>query len=354
MNWKRILCLLGTIQGAVCHSIKHPRAEDTITARNASDTALYYADLINDSTYRIINHDSYVEYPFIYVKLFPEFPLALVVDTGVGAENGAEGTRAQELKDFIETEILPSHPVPCKAGREYEFLVFCTHCHFDHIGGIHAFSEAGAEIVASGFNKSFVAPRNRDADSLCSAFGTKLPEYEIDRFVADGQRLKHKGEDLGLVVLQTPGHTPDSLALYDEAESWIFVGDTLYKRVHKMPWGETQDVPIILVAQSHWFDYVNSLNKLHDFVDNEQAKSGKMVHLSSGHTTSGVHARSFVSDAIAFVGRIVAGDVPVIAELAGDEVAPGGTLGDEVFVFWQDDGNPLFSFLAPKRFEKYF
>ena len=27
------------------------------------------------------------------------------------------------------------------------------------------------------------------------------PEYDIDRFVADGQRLKHRGQDLGLVVL---------------------------------------------------------------------------------------------------------------------------------------------------------
>lgn len=82
----------------------------------------------------VLIYGSYVEYPFIYVKLFPEFPLALVVDTGVGAQNGAEGTQAQELKDFIETEILPSHQIPCEEGKEYEYLVFCTHCHFDHIG----------------------------------------------------------------------------------------------------------------------------------------------------------------------------------------------------------------------------
>lgn len=173
--------------------------------------------------------------------------------------------------------------------------------------------------------------------------------------MADGQRLKHQGQDLGLVVLQTPGHTPDSLALYDERERWLYVGDTLYARVHAMPWGETQDVPIILVAQSHWGDYVASLRKLRDFVGGqEKGHAGKAVTLSSGHTTSGVNAKSFVAECIAFIGRIVAGDVPVIAELAGDEVAPGGTLGDEIFVFWQEDGDPLFSFLAPKRFTQEF
>ena len=355
MNWPLLLSLLLDLTRIHAHSIKHPRAEhSTLPTRNASTTALYHADPINPSTYRIINHDSYVEYPFIYAKLYPSLPLAVVIDTGVGADNNAEGTQAQELKDFLEAKILPAHPVPCEEGREWEFLVFCTHCHFDHIGGIEAFAAGGAEVVASGFNRSFVAPGERDASSLCSAFGIELPEYDIDRFVADGQRLRHKGRDLGLVVLQTPGHTPDSLALYDERESWIFVGDTLYQRVVEMPWGEVQELPIILVAQSHWGDFVASLHKLRDFVASTQKKTGKVLRLSSGHSTSGRKAKKFISDAIAYIDRIVERDVPVIAELPGDEVAPGGSLGNETWVFWQDDGDPEFSLLAPARFMKEF
>ncbi len=354
MNWRSFLCLVASIDSVFSHAIKHPQAAKTVFASNTTNTALYYADPINDSTYLVINHDSYVEYPFMYVKLYPELPLALVVDTGVGAQNGAEGTQAQEFKSFIEAEILPKHPISCKEGEEYEYLVFCTHCHFDHIGGIEAFSDGGAQIVASSFNKSFLAPENRDANSLCSAFGTKLPEYQIDRFVADGQRLKHRGKDLGLVVLHTPGHTPDSLALYDEHESWIFVGDTLYQRSKEQPWRETQVVPIVLVVQSDWADYVASLKKLHDFIDSTQTHSSTQIYLSSGHTTSGEDALSFVQDAITLVGRVVAGEVPVIAELAGDEVAPGGILGNETFILWQDDGEPLFSLLAPERFKQDF
>lgn len=93
MKWKTACCLLGTAHSALSHSIKHPRADDTVVARNTSAQALYYADPINDSTYRVINHDSYVEYPFICVKLYPELPLALVVDTGVGAETAPKARR---------------------------------------------------------------------------------------------------------------------------------------------------------------------------------------------------------------------------------------------------------------------
>lgn len=129
------LCLLGSIQAGLSHSIKHSQADSIISARNTNDTALYYPELTNASTYRVINHDSCVEYPFIYVKLYWELPLALVVDTGVGAENGAEDTQAQELKDFIEKEIIPGHPAIQKGcEKDYEYLVFCTHCHFENIG----------------------------------------------------------------------------------------------------------------------------------------------------------------------------------------------------------------------------
>lgn len=135
------------------------------------------------------------------------------------------------------------------------------------------------------------------------------------------------------MVLQTPGHTPDSLALYDEGEPWIFVGDTVYKRGKEMPWGEKQDAPIILGAHSHWGDYVASLNELHEFVESEQTFPAKAIRLSSRNSTPGKDVGSFVPDAMTFIKRIAVGDVPVIAELPGDEVAPSGTLGDEPLTY---------------------
>ena len=34
---------------------------------------------------------------------------------------------------------------------------------------------------------------------------------------------------MGMQLLHTPGHTPDELALWDEAETMLYIGDTLYE-----------------------------------------------------------------------------------------------------------------------------
>ncbi len=37
---------------------------------------------------------------------------------------------------------------------------------------------------------------------------------------------------LGVTILHTPGHTPDEIALFDEAEMMLYVGDSLYEYEH--------------------------------------------------------------------------------------------------------------------------
>lgn len=86
--------------------------------------ALYETESINDSTYLLVNHDKYVEYPFIYVKLFEDISLAMVIDTGCGAHNGVNGTPTVELKDYIDGNIIPESLETSK--DEWEYLVFCT------------------------------------------------------------------------------------------------------------------------------------------------------------------------------------------------------------------------------------
>ena len=61
---------------------------------------------------------------------------------------------------------------------------------------------------------------------------------------------------LGVVVLHTPGHTPDELALWDESETMLYVGDTLYEWAHIIfpsegsivQWLQTVDGLIALVT----------------------------------------------------------------------------------------------------------
>jgi glyoxylase-like metal-dependent hydrolase (beta-lactamase superfamily II) len=59
----------------------------------------------------------------------------------------------------------------------------------------------------------------------------QTPQYSVTHWVADGERVSFGSEhlDLGLVIYQTPGHTPDELAIWDEDERALFVGDSVYE-----------------------------------------------------------------------------------------------------------------------------
>lgn len=160
-------------------------------------------------------------------------------------------------------------------ARQHEWMVICTHCHFDHIGDIETFARSGATILASGYDKDYLDPKNRAANSLCEAFGTTTPNYDVTKYLDSGEKLQYNGTDLGLQALHTPGHTPDSLAIYDEKEHWLFTGDTVYQRVATMPWGERQDVPIILPLQGNWRELVSSLKTLIAFVEKQESQLSK-------------------------------------------------------------------------------
>ena len=308
----------------------------------------YTISRLNNSTHLVIQNDKYLEFPYIYVKQYSDPRLLVVIDTGCGAHNGAERTPTIELKDFIRQEF--------PQASEYPFMVICTHCHFDHIGGIEAFAREGAAILASAYDPAFLDPKDRSANSLCEAFGTPTPKFEVTKYCFYGEKLEHEGHDLNLMVLHTPGHTPDSMAIYDSQERWLFTGDTLYKRVATMPWGEIQDVPIILPLQGDWRAFIASMNKLLAFakMEEQNATSDQRLRLAAGHTTSHAIATEVLATAIEFVHRVEKGEVPVILKVPGDQVAPGGTLGDAEFWMWQDEGEPEYSLMAPETFRKDF
>jgi len=81
-------------------------------------------------------------------------------------------------------------------------FVVATHEHFDHVGTISELaSKLGAKVVAH-----------------------ENSPMECDLRVRGGQELKLGGK--GVRVLFTPGHTEDSICLYDGKE--VFTGDTLF------------------------------------------------------------------------------------------------------------------------------
>jgi len=121
---------------------------------------------------------------------------------------------------------------------ERSLIAVASHTHFDHVGGHHEFGEravhaAEAEILAYPSRRSTLADRwvrdemftGRPADDFRAA------DYEVRP--APATRLLRGGDvvDLGdrhFEVMHLPGHSPGSIALWEEATGILFSGDVVY------------------------------------------------------------------------------------------------------------------------------
>lgn len=145
----------------------------------------------------------------------------LLVDTGMGLSLLAG-----------EIDTPPAKPL----------IVVVTHIHLDHVGSLHEFDlragpAASAEAFLSMPDSATYAHMFRDLPepvtqapaSGWSASDYAIPPAPLTRLLAEGDVL-----DLGdrsFRVLELPGHSPDSIALYDERDGVLFSGDAIYDDV---------------------------------------------------------------------------------------------------------------------------
>lgn len=126
-----------------------------------------------------------------------------VIDTGCGADN----------MQPILAEL---------AGDDKETVVVNTHHHYDHVWGNNVF--AGCAIIA---NRLCHDIADREWEAEVKNYGQyirgdvtkRLPNLLFDRelyFVDDGIRMLH-----------CPGHTPDSICIYDEVDRVLDAADNI-------------------------------------------------------------------------------------------------------------------------------
>ncbi len=157
----------------------------------------------------------------------------LIIDSGMGIASLWDATR-----DLIEKPVL----------------AVATHTHFDHIGGHHEFQEVAvhrAELTAltdpsfettlfeGGRFTEDTMRAFRDADyripeEILTALphaGYDLADYRIKP--AKVTRVLQEGDaidtgDRHFQVLHLPGHSPGSIALFEQKSGILFSGDVIY------------------------------------------------------------------------------------------------------------------------------
>lgn len=142
---------------------------------------------------------------------------ALLLDTGLGIG---------DIKKVVD------------ALYQGELLVVNTHSHFDHIGGNHQFPMAhilnhpvAINRLKNGLPYDMVK-KNMEGDSTILPYpeGFDPDTYHIEPCAFTPVEPGHVFDlgDKKLHVIATPGHSPDSLMLYDEENKYLFTGDTFY------------------------------------------------------------------------------------------------------------------------------
>ncbi|MBW3011185.1 MBL fold metallo-hydrolase [Candidatus Woesearchaeota archaeon] len=100
--------------------------------------------------------------------------------------------------------------------EEVKIVVF-THLHMDHIGNLDLFTHA-----------KFYASAQAIKDFKANPLGTVL-EDDAAKALNRIQLSPIKSGDWGLEVIEVPGHTAGSIALYYKKEKILFTGDTKFR-----------------------------------------------------------------------------------------------------------------------------
>lgn len=181
------------------------------------------------------NKCSTYEAPFIYVLIGRR--KALVLDTGAIEDHSVSpvyGTISAILGQ--------------KTIRAKEILVIHSHSHRDHYLGDAQF-EGKPDVT-------LVAPNGNDVKRFF-AF-SEWPEGE--------SRIELGGRSI--IVIPTPGHQEEAIALYDPSTRWLLTGDTLYPGY---------------IYVKNWEDYKKSIARLSAFIESNDVRAilGSHIEMTS-------------------------------------------------------------------------
>jgi len=117
--------------------------------------------------------------------------------------------------------------------------VLNSHSHFDHIGGNHQYKKilspaTDFSIANSKGNESSMVKDEVSSQALCKGLPRGVTEenhsikpYKITSEVKDGDIINLG--DRSLKIMHIPGHTDDSIALFEQETGYLWTGDSFYE-----------------------------------------------------------------------------------------------------------------------------
>ncbi len=105
---------------------------------------------------------------------------------------------------------------------------FPSHMHFDHLGGINQFDSiivADLEILRNCEQDGVLTPTTEM--HLGHYETVDIPSFRVGHWAAPGETITIGAR--GLEVLHTPGHSPDSVSLWEPEKNRLYAADFVYR-----------------------------------------------------------------------------------------------------------------------------
>lgn len=102
-----------------------------------------------------------------------------------------------------------------------------THLHLDHTFGNDWLRERYALMTQANEGDASLGARRAEQARMFGMHSPAITPLTVERNLSDGDVVKVG--DASFTVLQVPGHSPGSIALYDAAAGIVFTGDALFK-----------------------------------------------------------------------------------------------------------------------------
>ena len=132
-----------------------------------------------------------------------------IIDCGTGRHNKYVIDKISEIIDLNEIKQL-----------------ILTHEHYDHCGGVREIFEQANDKTKIFAHEKASDKIERGESDFAKMLGGFMPKMPVDVKLKDNEEITIGDDDFQ--VLNTPGHTPGCICLYNSKHKVLISGDTVF------------------------------------------------------------------------------------------------------------------------------